>query len=567
MPEGTEISGSPVGSFFGSARIGDAHLIYIRDNSALSDNTPSFKKDKVRTKDPKEEGGKAPISKVRDVRGWRTVKFAIIDEVSNQSGKPRIARDDGDGNVPDNNDIRPKIADPSHWQWAYRDHRPLGRPHSEAAAYDYQIEVGLVAHPFEKYRTGHSVHGPNRSTLVHGWDKSSGSIFGRLHDQWLDEYTNVDGAPKVAINLTYSDSKQNFEKEGPIGVDVPTPSQFDFTAAPPDVHHQGGWMTDRFFDIIGNMGDVFIINPDGKTTLFTNLEGKRRNINSIRHDAQFMRGLDHGRLYLTTDQGGIEPDGPLLLGEIMHDADLAGKDTGFDQAGFGTGHESGEFRPAIKLPRETTNSEPPGVTFGRNGKKIPEDIETAVGGAKFARPIPGDLDGANTLTYTPDIRRGMMWKQKMPPQPSSLTLATGEEWALKWVVGFAFGTGSTSGDTVALVLLNKFHSSNANTSLSTSDFGTTANSMYLTFADYGVINKEEEHTKSHNVTSDKPAEAGTLAQDSWAWIALYRDTDDAADTFNGDLIINPDNCYSYWFKTSSPSTQFNEDETHPVINI
>jgi hypothetical protein len=384
----------------GNARTKGPSIVYLRDNSRLNDSTPSFDKDKYRDVYPWEAKEKTSAKDIRMVKGWHASKFAIIGEASDKTNKNYFEfADDAEntgapGATVTQRPSRKKVAEIEHYQPFYRDKRPITRKHKDALAHDYSIEIREVIDPHRKYRETHSPHGPNRSTMIAGFTRNSGSFFGRAHDVRQVEFCSADaeGANKATYNMTYRDSVANYERKGPLGRDVPFPDGYGVAAAARTVvagaavSHQGGWVSDRYHDLIGNFGDFLYVNTMETSQRFKNREGIYRNILGMRHDGQIIKpggsGDKHGRHYYT-DNTAYEPDGSLVWGEFLHDTALAGTNTAWATGGLKTPNETGQWRPAIRISR---------------GIDTPEDVyETPRGyrpSGTWSAGVPQDYKGS-----------------------------------------------------------------------------------------------------------------------------------------------------------------------------
>ncbi len=97
---------------------------------------------------------------------------------------------------------------------------------------------------------------------------------------------------------------------------------------------------------LGFVGDVMIIALDAHQELGTNSDGNKFYIVSVRHDFQRYKDDDHhGKDLINIIPIGIDPPGLLIWGEKLFDHTKANNDTAL-------GHETGQWRPSIKIPAQ-----------------------------------------------------------------------------------------------------------------------------------------------------------------------------------------------------------------------
>jgi len=497
-------------------------------------------------------------------KSWQATRMRVIADVDDRLRRRTVQRDKDDKN-------RPFDGCPQPLQVTYRRHRKKKTKVKDAGGQAHVIESSLVEDAKEKYEQTDVVHGLNRSTIMWGVpkkgkgkrkDKSGQNEnipFGRSHDMMGIRSFDPGGTWKWAHNITPPPDR---------GAGDPDPSQFGIpyskasgqSVAPVPPTHSGGFVYDNLINMVSNWALTHEIISLETAHILTNKDAQHMHVLAMRHDCQVRRQQRHGRIFFTSGDPGIVGTIP-FMGEMIHDVTLKNLDTSI-------GKETGEWRPLIKLSRDTSTPNKGDNFDASRARRIPEDVVSGI-----ATPIADQVKGTNVFNLPATIGgvatpSGAHWKVKMSKKPDDALLAPGFEWAYKTVIPFTTPGSIGLFDAIKLKGGNKFISANANETIDISTFGSIVGPAFdITGAQYGVTTAFDVHTKIHNVTSTSPAAKGTLDSSSHMWFHLFRDPTDAADTFLGDLYIIPDGMYAYWYPTSDPTVLFANDETQMVDNL
>lgn len=245
--------------------------------------------------------------------------------------------------------------------------------------------------------------GPNTSDILYGRDRTNQFTdayrFGRRHDLFAVVPVDGDRYYKWALNI--SPSEDGLSKDGGLPTAIPRIAGQTNNAAAPIV--QGGWTYDHGRALIGNIAQV-VEHIQPNTAKISDLGGgadaTAHHILGIRHDAQFNRqfgnGDQHGRIYFTetvTSSTASNEAEDTIYGDMVLDTALITTDTTLE-------HQTGEWRPRIKIPKTILEKSPPqscgGIFDGpRNG------------GGEVREPITDTVDGKATgYRFPPNVVTG-----------------------------------------------------------------------------------------------------------------------------------------------------------------
>jgi len=304
--------------------------------------------------------------------GFQSLRVAFVDEYDEEAGLLNYSINFED-------EIEElMILEPRNWQPRVHNEK---RPRGEETAGEFHPDdrVGAIRIVIDEKHTTKTKW--NRSTR---YIRESDFYMGDAHDM-----LRVRGVPDTVSGE--SPSKEGQSDTGPTtptpvpGAGGPATSLPDADRGPrtvldggPDKHNkqmrlmwlvdnkfyepaiEGGWITTggRFTSeredakrdheqvsppgYVAQIGDIVVLTPDDVSGV--TVDNDLITYSNIRHDAHFhMVPAADGRLHLTLTPPGLEPDGFLVIGEIVHDPKKANINTKL-------GRESGQWRPQIPVP-------------------------------------------------------------------------------------------------------------------------------------------------------------------------------------------------------------------------
>jgi len=302
--------------------------------------------------------------------GFQGLRVAFVDEYDGESGFVNYS-------VNFEDDVEElMVLEPRNWQpRVHNDKRPRGQDTGEKFHPDDRVgAVRIVCDEKHKTKTKW-----NRSTR---WIRESDFYMGDTHDMMRvrgvpdavsGESPSVPGQPDVggtaiapptggpATSLPDEDRDPRSVLDG--GRDKYDKQMrlmwlVDNKFLDPGI--EGGWITtggrytserrdaERDHDevsppgYLAQIGDIIVLTPDDVFDI--TVDNDSITYANIRHDAHFhMQANADGRLHLTLTPPGLEPDGFLVIGEIVHDPKKANINTKL-------GRESGQWRPQIPVP-------------------------------------------------------------------------------------------------------------------------------------------------------------------------------------------------------------------------